>query len=74
MNNRNSNARRGTSRRQIQQSLITVRGAVIAVVALAAGGIVAWLLILAGHHPAEAALAGLCSAGGATVALNQLID
>ena len=54
-------------------SLISERSALIGVLALLAGGLVAWLLILAGHHPAEATAAGLGTAGAAVLGLNQLI-
>jgi hypothetical protein len=53
--------------------LFTVRSALILLLAVLAGGLIAVLTIVAGHPAAEAALAGLGAFAATLVASNQII-
>jgi hypothetical protein len=53
--------------------LLTVRAALIFLIALAAGAAAATLTYLAGHSVPAAALAGGSTAGGATLLFNTII-
>jgi hypothetical protein len=57
----------------VPPTLLSIRTAVIFLIALAAGATGAGLVYAARHHVAEAVLAGLCAAGATTVACNGLI-
>jgi hypothetical protein len=54
--------------------LLTVRSALILLLAILAGGLITILTMLAGHQPAEAAVAGLGAFAGTLVASNKIID
>jgi membrane associated rhomboid family serine protease len=54
-------------------SLLTVRSALILLLAVLAGGLIAGLMVVAGHTAAEAALAGLAAFAGTLVASNKII-
>lgn len=53
--------------------LLTERAALILLLAVVVGGVVAVLLVLAGTHPAQAAVAGLAAAGGTIPVAHALI-
>lgn len=54
-------------------SLLTVRSTLILLLAILAGGLVAVLMLAAGHHAAEAALGGLGAFGATAAAGNEVI-
>ena len=53
--------------------LLTVRSALILLLAFLAGGLIAVLMVVAGHPAAEATLAGLGALAGTLVASNKII-
>lgn len=53
--------------------LLTVRSTLILLLAVLAGGLIAVLMIVAGHPAAEATLAGLGALAGTLIASNQII-
>lgn len=59
--------------RREQRPLVSVRAALILTIAILAAVATTGLMLAAGHHSAEALLAGLCASGSTVAAAPKLI-